>query len=707
VGRLEMTERGPTLDARPLSSHVRASNAGPPSEVRRDEAARARERRTDPEIGGPVSRGFVLVPFIVATAVIAVGFDRWPASAADSPASLTIRAGRAHLTRPITRTGLDRIASNDNRASAGTLRGNTLTIALEARIASWYPEGDNGPSVDIPAFAEVGKPAQVPGPLVRVSAGTRVTATIHNTLPNDTLTVHGLYTRAPGSAAAPPIRLAPGERRTVEFSLDATGSYYYWATTTGRPLTQRFREDAQLSGALIVDPAGSPRPRDRVFVIGMWSDTTGNANPHWRQRVLFVLNGRSWPHTERLAYTVGDTVRWHVLNPTADIHPMHLHGFYFRVEGRGDGITDTTYAEADRDRLVTELLTQGQTMRLSWVPERDGNWAFHCHIPNHIEHRGPLGTLPPAATHHGADHATQGMSNLVLAVHVDPRRGEPSTATTAAPGRRQFRLVIDETPNATIGFPDLTYALGERGTEPRRAAAGRLGPPIIVGAGEPISITVVNRSAYPTTVHWHGIELESYFDGIAGLSGVPSKLSPMIAPRDSFEARFTPPRPGTFIYHSHVDESRQQAAGLTGAIVVLAPGDRFDPSTDLFAVVTSPPDSATEMRAVLINGALDPAPLRMRVGVAHRVRIINITMGRPGLRLELQRDTTVIQWRILARDGAELPPERKVMRRAVQPLSIGQTMDVEITPTTTDPLRLEARGASGLRLGSLEIRPVP
>jgi hypothetical protein len=95
------------------------------------------------------------------------------------------------------------------------------------------------------------------------------------------------------------------------------------------------------------------------------------------------------------------------------------------------------------------------------------------------------------------------------------------------------------------------------------------------------------------------------------------------------------------------------------------------------------------------------------VGVAHRLRIINITMGRPGTRVELRHDSTLVEWRMLARDGAELPPHRQMMQPAAFPLSIGQTMDVEIKPATTDPLRLEVRGAAGGLLGAIEIRPVP
>ena len=39
---------------------------------------------------------------------------------------------------------------------------------------------------------------------------------------------------------------------------------------------------------------------------------------------------------------------------------------------------------------ITELLRAGQTMMLSWVPDRLGNWLFHCHVPEHIAPRGPL-----------------------------------------------------------------------------------------------------------------------------------------------------------------------------------------------------------------------------------------------------------------------------------------------------------------------------
>ncbi len=602
--------------------------------------------------------------------------------------------------------GAERVSPNDNRDAAGTLEGGVLTVHLEARLGSWHPDGDDAPGLDLPAFAEAGKSPQIPGPLIRAVAGTRVTATVRNALPSDTLLVHGLYTRETGAKAAAPVQLLPGEQRTIEFFLGAPGTYYYWATTMRRPLRYRVHEDSQLTGAIVIDPPGAAPAADRIFIIGMLADTVGGAMPHGRRQELAVINGRSWPNTERLAHTVGDTVRWRVINATGDLHPMHLHGFYFRVAARGDEVTDTTYAEANRERAVTELIWFGGTLGLSWVPERDGNWAFHCHIPEHIEPRSSLGTLPLRTVMHGGNHAVQAMGGLVIGVHVAPRPGQPSTADRGAPGRHRFRLVVEERPSAKPS-EGLRFALGDGSAPPVGDSVGRLGPAIVVRVGEPVAIDVVNRSSHATSVHWHGIELESYFDGIAGLSGTGNRLAPVIAPNDSFEVRFTPPRAGTFIYHSHVDEGRQQPAGLVGPIVVLGPGDRYDPATDLLAVFASPPDSLDETRSVLINGRLDPPPLTLKLGTSYRIRLINITTARPGMRVELRRDSSVVSWRPVARDGADLPEDRKVMRRAVQPLTIGQTMDFEVTPRGPGDMRLTAIANQGFPLGTLLLRVVP
>ncbi len=62
------------------------------------------------------------------------------------------------------------------------------------------------------------------------------------------------------------------------------------------------------------------------------------------------------------------------------------------------------------------------------------------------------------------------------------------------------------------------------------------------------------------------------------------RLTPQ--PGDSLTVRFTPPRAGTFMYHSHFNEMQQTASGLYGPIVVLEPGETFDPETDRVLVLS-------------------------------------------------------------------------------------------------------------------------
>jgi manganese oxidase len=604
-------------------------------------------------------------------------------------------------------TVTERVRANDNRARAGILMSGTLALRLEARMAEWHPQGDDAPGAVIPVFAEIGRPAQVPGPLIRVPGGTNVTVTVRNLIPNATLTIHGLHSRPATPGFSDSLQLAPGAVQTLRFRLDRPGTYYYWGTTTGKTFGARTQEDAQLSGVIVVDDPGERAPRDRILVIGMWADSAGSEQNRHRERQLFVVNGRSWPHTDRLIYEKGELVRWRVVNASADVHPMHLHGFYYRVVRRGDGVVDTALTRAEL--VNTEWMGPGSTMQMTWTPDRLGNWLFHCHIPEHIEPRGPMGVRLPTGAAMAHANVASGMGGLVTGIEVKP--AEDDTTARIPPERlpqppdptRRLRLLLQQNQGTLPGAPLFGITIDSLGMVPEVQLGQRVGPPLVINKGEMTSITVVNRAGEPTSVHWHGIELESFYDGVAGFSGVKPQVAPAIAPNDSFEVRMAPPRAGTFIYHSHLNERQQQSGGLVGPLIVVDKG-KWDPTKDFPVLISSPSDTVEEQRAVLINGRLTPAPLELRRGAGYRLRLINITTARPGMRVELRSDTTVTNWRIMARDGADLPQTARGVRHASPRLSIGETMDVEIFPTRVGELKLEARTGTGVLLGTLPIR---
>ncbi len=584
----------------------------------------------------------------------------------------------------------ERILANDNRVSAGTLRDGVLTLHLVAREGRWYPESDSGKSIVVQAFAEEGEGSapRIPGPLVRVPAGTLLRISVRNTL-GRTLVLFGMHERP--SAGADTLVVLPGATRETTFRAGAPGSYFYWASTSGNGLRDREGEDSQLYGAFVVDSAGaSSPPRDRVFVLGVLGE------PPLPPPYPMVINGKSWPYTERLSYQVGDTVRWRWLNPSSQPHPMHLHGFYFTVGSRGSWAADTVYAPDDRRLAVTEPMIPGGTMAMSWVPDRAGDWVFHCHFGFHVSHFLVMDSVPPDREPDSpaeVDHSAMGMAGLVLGIVVHDTPG----GSAAAPARevashvepRRIRLFMQSTPAFTPPGTDLVlhnYAfVVQRGaTPPAPDSVPERSDPLVLHRGEPVRITIVNRLPYPSAVHWHGIEVqESYMDGVPGWSGSPGRVAPMVMPADSFVAEFTPRRAGTFIYHSHSNEGLQITAGLAAPLIVLGPDAAYDTLTDRTILINGGLDNLGR-----INGVAQPDTLHLVAGTRYRFRLIDIS---PDWRVfvSLVSAAGPVRWRAIAKDGADLPPHQSTEQPARVPLQPGETADFTYTPASPGNLVLD------------------
>jgi FtsP/CotA-like multicopper oxidase with cupredoxin domain len=596
---------------------------------------------------------------------------------------------------------VDRIHTNDNRWPAGTWSDTTLTLHLEVREGHWYPDGDRHPGVIVRAFAEAGKPLQVPAPLIRVRQGVTVTVSVRNTLVQP-LAIYGLSARDGNSVTGnrEATMVAAGATASVTFNAGKPGTYYYWASTNAATaLADRLGADGQLTGAIVVDPDGATLPTDRVLVITSWDNApVGSAGRRFR----FAINGGSWPQTERLDFAVGETVRMRVINAGGGVHPMHLHGFYFNVDSRGTEHEDTIFPAGSSPRMVvTERLIPGNTFSLTWTPTRPGNWLFHCHDNVHLDYGGPLDGRPPAPrTSHSDNHALEMMAGPVMGISI---RGKSREAPEPPGPRRQLRLVARVDEGGTDTEPAFGYTLHDGGSSPNVTAPFLPGPTMLLKRGEPVSITVENQLPEATAVHWHGIELESYYDGVAGYAGEGSRLAPPSAPGGSFEARFTPPRAGTFIYHTHLDDTRQQQAGLSGALLVVDDPASYDPARDLVLMISVPRQAADSAR-VLINGSLTPTARQFRVGERYRLRFVNIHTFRPSMRLRLLRGDSLLTWQSLAKDGMELPLDQRRATPSEIQMGNGETYDFEFVPAAPGDMRLDVTAGDGTLLASMPIR---
>ncbi|MEX2177378.1 MAG: multicopper oxidase domain-containing protein [Gemmatimonadaceae bacterium] len=604
-------------------------------------------------------------------------------------AALQLQIAPVHLT--------DAAAArpNDNRVVAGVLKDGTYSLALDVTKAIWHPEGRGRVAIPIFAFAERGQAPSAPGPLVRVPAGTEMRISIRNTLPT-MVRVRGLQDH---SSAVDTIDVAAGATRKIAFRVDVPGTYFYWGRTT-RNLAGADVSSAntQLHGAFIVDPVGTKPASDRVMVIGMWEDTLaalgdkpdkafallrrfGVKRNEW---VTLTVNGLAWPYTERLSATVGDTVVWRVINISPLLHPMHLHGFYYDVLSRGNAERDTIFAPGQQRKVVTESMTAFTTLRLRWLPTRPGNWLFHCHVVDHINAALRLDSTAGRSPAHGR-HAEDGMAGLVTAITVNPAPGVTLAGDPMA--RRKLRVHVTTRERVYRDQPGYSFVLQQGAVEPVADSVLAPSSTLVLRQHEPTEITVVNRTAEHVAVHWHGIELESYYDGVGDFSGYRKHLAPPIAPGDSFVARMTPDRAGTFIYHTHTDEMKQLSSGLYAPLIVLPHDAAQLDTTNRILLLGSggPQDDAPPF----VNGSAAVEPIELRAGVGHRLRLINIDVI-DARRVRLLNDSLVVQqWRAVAKDGADLPARQAALRPAVQLFGPGETFDFEVRRDAPQRLLLE------------------
>ena len=120
-------------------------------------------------------------------------------------------------------------------------------------------------------------------------------------------------------------------------------------------------------------------------------------------------------------------------------------------------------------------------------------------------------------------------------------RDGASIELTAAPVRR-------------VLFGRTVMMLGFNGQYP--------GPLIQVDERSTIHVRFVNRTEFPTAVHWHGVRLDNRFDGAPHVTQDP------VPPNGTFDYTIHFPDAGLYWYHPHHREDVLQDLGLYGNLLV-------------------------------------------------------------------------------------------------------------------------------------------
>ena len=73
----------------------------------------------------------------------------------------------------------------------------------------------------------------------------------------------------------------------------------------------------------------------------------------------------------------GEWLKVRYVNESARIHPMHMHGVFFRVLSRnGDANVEPYWRD-------TIMLFRQQEKTVAFVADNPGKWMLHCHMLSH------------------------------------------------------------------------------------------------------------------------------------------------------------------------------------------------------------------------------------------------------------------------------------------------------------------------------------
>jgi CopA family copper-resistance protein len=94
------------------------------------------------------------------------------------------------------------------------------------------------------------------------------------------------------------------------------------------------------------------------------------------ERWTWGFDGKKFSDAPPIRVALGETVRFVLINDTMMEHPIHLHGFLFRLENE----------QGDSQPLKhTVNVKPGERVGIVFTADVPGYWAFHCHLLYHME----------------------------------------------------------------------------------------------------------------------------------------------------------------------------------------------------------------------------------------------------------------------------------------------------------------------------------
>jgi len=124
-----------------------------------------------------------------------------------------------------------------------------------------------------------------------------------------------------------------------------------------------------LNYSMLAAPQSTVLPKDAPVKELMFT-LTGNMN-----RYVWSMDNRVLAETDKIPVKKGEILRITLFNNSMMRHPMHLHGFDFRlINGHG---------EKSPLKNIIDIMPM-ETDTIEFLANTEGDWFFHCHILYHM-----------------------------------------------------------------------------------------------------------------------------------------------------------------------------------------------------------------------------------------------------------------------------------------------------------------------------------
>jgi FtsP/CotA-like multicopper oxidase with cupredoxin domain len=203
------------------------------------------------------------------------------------------------------------------------------------------------------------------------------------------IAVDGLYTRAPLPLEG--FELAPGNRLDLDVVIAGAGRSIV-VTDQFYPQRPNRLAEIEIDGAAVAaaappafaSPARAHVPAWRgALETPVTRELRLDARRGGEFGIEWTINGEAFAgHAHAHPSMTLERGRWSHLrfvNASARLHPIHLHGMFFKVIGRDGVAVDEPFF---RD---TVLVHARETIDVGVVPLDVGDWMMHCHILEHAE----------------------------------------------------------------------------------------------------------------------------------------------------------------------------------------------------------------------------------------------------------------------------------------------------------------------------------